>query len=59
VSALAQSPLQTQLIASGAAASEVYLWDVNKPTTPMAIGPKQQVGCGFCDLFFVRRFSTT
>jgi hypothetical protein len=42
VLALAQSPLQTSLVATGAGNSEVYMWDVNAPDRPMSIGPKQQ-----------------
>ena len=33
---------QANLLASGAAASELYIWDLNSPSTPMTPGAKAQ-----------------
>ena len=40
VGALDINPLQTNLLASGAAASEILIWDLNNPTTPNMPGAK-------------------
>jgi len=42
VQALDFNPFQSNLLASGASESEVFIWDVNKPTTPMTPGAKSQ-----------------
>ncbi len=43
VLSLDANPFQAKLIASGASVSEVFIWDLQQPATPMAPGPKQQV----------------
>lgn len=51
VKALDFNPFQTNLLASGGAESEIFIWDLNKPDSPMTPGQKSQVG--FCiKLFF-------
>jgi hypothetical protein len=35
--------LQTNLIASGASESEIFIWDLNNPDKPMTPGAKAQV----------------
>lgn len=42
VSALDLNPFQNNLFASGASDSEIYIWDLNNTTTPMAPGTKSQ-----------------
>lgn len=42
VAALDFNPFQSNLLASGASESEIYIWDVNKTTAPMTPGPKSQ-----------------
>ncbi len=42
VQALDFNPFQANLLASGASESEVYIWDVNKPSAPMTPGAKSQ-----------------
>lgn len=37
--------LQTNLVASGANESEIYIWDLNNFATPMTPGAKTQVLC--------------
>ena len=34
------NPFQPNLLASGAGESEVYIWDLNNPSTPMSPGSK-------------------
>ena len=36
------NPFQHSLLASGAADSEIFIWDLNKPQTPMMPGAKSQ-----------------
>jgi protein transport protein SEC31 len=36
------NPFQTNLLASGAGASEIFIWDLNNPLVPMTPGSKQQ-----------------
>lgn len=36
------NPFQSNLLASGASESEIYIWDMNKITTPMTPGTKSQ-----------------
>ena len=43
VKALDFNPFQTNLLASGASESEIYIWDLNKPDNPMTPGQKSQV----------------
>jgi len=40
VSALDFNPFQHSLLASGASDSEIFIWDMNKPSTPMSPGAK-------------------
>ena len=40
VGALDINPLQTNLLASGAASSEILIWDLNNPTVPNMPGAK-------------------
>ena len=40
VSALDFNPFQHSLLASGASESEIFIWDMNKPATPMMPGAK-------------------
>ena len=40
MAALDFNPFQQSLLASGAAESEIFIWDMNKPTTPMMPGAK-------------------
>lgn len=40
MSALDLNPFQNNLFSSGAADSEIYIWDLNNTTTPMAPGNK-------------------
>ena len=42
VSALDFNPFQQNLLASGASESEIFIWDLNKPQTPMTPGAKSQ-----------------
>jgi protein transport protein SEC31 len=42
VSALDINPFQTNLLASGAGASDIFIWDLNNPQTPMTPGAKLQ-----------------
>ncbi|XP_061191431.1 protein transport protein Sec31A-like isoform X2 [Saccostrea echinata] len=42
VKALDFNPFQTNLLASGASESEIYIWDLNKPDNPMTPGAKSQ-----------------
>uniref|UniRef100_A0A914WG24 Uncharacterized protein n=1 Tax=Plectus sambesii TaxID=2011161 RepID=A0A914WG24_9BILA len=42
VMALDVNPFQPKLICSGAANSELFIWDLHQPTQPMSPGPKQQ-----------------
>ena len=42
VGALDFNPFQSNLLASGGSESELYIWDVNKPTSPMTPGAKSQ-----------------
>ncbi|XP_078319996.1 protein transport protein Sec31A-like isoform X1 [Crassostrea virginica] len=42
VKALDFNPFQTNLLASGASESEIYIWDLNKPDSPMTPGAKSQ-----------------
>ena len=42
VQALDFNPFQSNLLASGASDSEIYIWDLNKLTTPMTPGAKSQ-----------------
>lgn len=42
VKALDFNPFQTNLLASGASDSEIYIWDLNKPDNPMTPGAKSQ-----------------
>ena len=42
VAALDFNPFQSNLLASGGSESEIYIWDVNKPTAPMTPGGKSQ-----------------
>ncbi|XP_031353039.1 protein transport protein Sec31A isoform X2 [Photinus pyralis] len=42
VSALDFNPFQSNLLASGAGESEIYIWDLNNTTTPMTPGVKSQ-----------------
>lgn len=42
VRALDFNPFQTNLLASGAAESEILIWDLNNTTTPMTPGAKTQ-----------------
>ena len=37
------NPFQPNLLVSGASESEIYIWDLNNPTTPMSPGNKTQV----------------
>ena len=39
---------QTNLLASGGAESEIFIWDLNNHEKPMTPGAKSQVGYGFC-----------
>ena len=34
------NPFQPNLLASGASESEIYIWDLNNPTSPMSPGNK-------------------
>ena len=34
------NPFQSNLLASGASESEIYIWDLNNPTSPMSPGNK-------------------
>jgi protein transport protein SEC31 len=43
VGALDINPLQTNLLASGAANSEILIWDLNNPSIPNMPGAKQLV----------------
>lgn len=49
VKALDFNPFQANLLASGACDSEIYIWDLNKPDTPMSPGsksmPPEEVTC--------------
>lgn len=49
VKALDFNPFQANLLASGACDSEIYIWDLNKPETPMSPGsksmPPEEVTC--------------
>ncbi|XP_076465161.1 protein transport protein Sec31A-like isoform X2 [Babylonia areolata] len=42
VKALDFNPFQTNLLASGASESEIYIWDLNKSDNPMTPGQKSQ-----------------
>ena len=42
VNALDLNPFQSNLMASGASDSEIFIWDLNKLTTPMTPGAKTQ-----------------
>ena len=42
VSTLDYNPFQTNLLASGASESEIFIWDLNNTTTPMNPGTKTQ-----------------
>lgn len=42
VSALDINPFQHNLLASGASASDIFIWDLNNPSTPMTPGAKLQ-----------------
>ena len=42
VGALDINPFQSNLLASGAGSSEIFIWDLNSPTTPMTPGAKLQ-----------------
>jgi protein transport protein SEC31 len=42
VAALDMNPFQTNLLASGAGDSEIYVWDLSNPDKPMAPGAKAQ-----------------
>ena len=42
VAALDLNPFQTNLLASGAGSSEIFIWDLNNPSVPMTPGAKQQ-----------------
>ena len=42
VTALDFNPFQSNLLASGASESEIFIWDMNKPQTPMTPGAKSQ-----------------
>ncbi|XP_025110625.1 LOW QUALITY PROTEIN: protein transport protein Sec31A-like [Pomacea canaliculata] len=42
VKALDFNPFQTNLLASGGAESEIFIWDLNKPDSPMTPGQKSQ-----------------
>lgn len=42
VAALDFNPFQHNLLASGASESEIFIWDMNKPQTPMTPGAKSQ-----------------
>lgn len=42
VSALDLNPFQNNLFSSGASDSEIYIWDLNNTSTPMAPGNKSQ-----------------
>lgn len=42
VHALDFNPFQQNLLATGAAESEIYIWDLNNTTTPMTPGSKAQ-----------------
>lgn len=42
VAALDFNPFQSNLLASGASESEIFIWDVNKKSAPMNPGPKSQ-----------------
>ena len=37
------NPFQSNLLVSGASDSEIYIWDLNNPSTPMSPGSKTQV----------------
>ncbi len=41
--ALDISPLQSKLLCSGGANSELFVWDLQQPNQPMSPGPIQQV----------------
>jgi protein transport protein SEC31 len=43
VAALDINPFQSNLLASGAGSSEIFIWDLNNPTTPMTPGAKTPV----------------
>lgn len=45
VRALDVNIFQTNLVASGANESEIYIWDLNNFATPMTPGAKTQVSC--------------
>ena len=42
VSTIDVNPFQTNLIASGAGSSEIFIWDLNAPDKPMTPGQKIQ-----------------
>lgn len=42
VRALDFNPFQSNLLATGASESEIYIWDVNNTNTPMAPGTRSQ-----------------
>ncbi|XP_069125025.1 protein transport protein Sec31A-like isoform X1 [Argopecten irradians] len=42
VKALDFNPFQTNLLATGASDSEIHIWDLNKPDSPMTPGAKSQ-----------------
>lgn len=42
VQALDFNPFQANLLGSGGSESEIYIWDINKMTTPMTPGAKSQ-----------------
>ena len=42
VQALDFNPFQKNLLASGASESEIYIWDLNKLSSPMTPGAKSQ-----------------
>lgn len=54
VAALDCNPFQSNLLASGAGAAEIYIWDLNSPSVPMTPGTKAPV----C-LFYIYKFNKT
>jgi protein transport protein SEC31 len=43
VAALDTNPFQSNLLASGAGSSEIFIWDLNNPSVPMTPGAKTPV----------------
>ena len=42
------NPFQPNLLVSGASESEIYIWDLSNPSTPMSPGNRTQVCVHVC-----------